>query len=324
MTNILRIPYSLIKPVYRKTSFHKSVIEEVEDEELRDAFEHCRQITRDFAKTFYLATRFLPNEKQRGIFAIYGICRYLDNLVDDAEDLVLSKQISILEVDEKLQEWKSCLEDVFAGKSCNDPILTAFAEVLNRYNISIELPLLLMEGVRQDLTKDRYNNFDELYDYSYKVASVVGLMTSEVFGYSQPEALEHAVDLGIAMQLTNILRDVGEDIGRGRIYLPQDELALFNLTEDDILNRRKSEDFVKFMNFQIKRARKYYESADKGITMLNKDSRLPVYLARYNYSRILDKIEENDYNVFDQRAFLNSTEKLSILPRILYQIRSAR
>lgn len=323
MTNILRIPYSLIKPVYRKTSFHKSVIEEVEDEELRDAFEHCRQITRHFAKTFYLATRFLPNEKQRGIFAIYGICRYLDNLVDDAEDLVLSKQISILEVDEKLQEWKSCLEDVFAGKSCNDPILTAFAEVLNRYNISIELPLLLMEGVRQDLTKDRYNNFDELYDYSYKVASVVGLMTSEVFGYSQPEALEHAVDLGIAMQLTNILRDVGEDIGRGRIYLPQDELALFNLTEDDILNRRKSEDFVKFMKFQIKRARKYYESADKGITMLNKDSRLPVYLARYNYSRILDKIEENDYNVFDQRAFLNSTEKLSILPRILYQIRSA-
>ncbi len=323
MTNILRIPYSLIKPVYRKTSFHKSVIEEVEDEELRDAFEHCRQITRHFAKTFYLATRFLPNEKQRGIFAIYGICRYLDNLVDDAEDLVLSKQISILEVDEKLQEWKSCLEDVFAGKSCNDPNLTAFAEVLNRYNISIELPLLLMEGVRQDLTKDRYNNFDELYDYSYKVASVVGLMTSEVFGYSQPEALEHAVDLGIAMQLTNILRDVGEDIGRGRIYLPQDELALFNLTEDDILNRRKSEDFVKFMKFQIKRARKYYESADKGITMLNKDSRLPVYLARYNYSRILDKIEENDYNVFDQRAFLNSTEKLSILPRILYQIRSA-
>lgn len=323
MTNILRIPYSLIKPVYRKTSFHKSVIDEVKDEELRDAFEHCRQITRHFAKTFYLATRFLPNEKQRGIFAIYGICRYLDNLVDDAEDLVLSKQISILEVDEKLQEWKSCLEDVFAGKSCNDPILTAFAEVLNRYNISIELPLLLMEGVRQDLTKDRYNNFDELYDYSYKVASVVGLMTSEVFGYSQPEALEHAVDLGIAMQLTNILRDVGEDIGRGRIYLPQDELALFNLTEDDILNRRISEDFVKFMKFQIKRARKYYESADKGITMLNKDSRLPVYLARYNYSRILDKIEENDYNVFDQRAFLNSTEKLSILPRILYQIRSA-
>ena len=179
MTNILRIPYTLIKPVYRKTSFHKAVINEVEDQELRRAFEHCRQITRHFAKTFYLATRFLPNEKQRGIFAIYGICRYLDNLVDEAEDLVLSKQISILEVDEKLEEWKNCLEDVFSGRPCNDLILTAFAEVLNKYNISIELPLLLMEGVRQDLVKDRYNNFDELYDYSYKVASVVGLSESK-------------------------------------------------------------------------------------------------------------------------------------------------
>ena len=180
-----------------------------------------------------------------------------------------------------------------------------------------------MEGVKMDLVKDRYANFDEVYDYSYKVASVVGLMTSEVFGYSDESAIPHAIDLGIAMQLTNILRDVGEDLERNRIYLPQDELAAFGLTEQNIFDKQITPQFVDFMKFQIDRARSYYESADKGISMLNKDSQLPVYLARYNYSRILDKIEENDYNVFDQRAYLNSTEKLFILPKVLYELKTA-
>ncbi len=323
MTNILRIPYNIIKPVYRKTSFHRAVTEEIQNDELRHAFEHCRQITRHFAKTFYLATRFLPYEKQRAIFAIYGLCRYLDNLVDEAEDLVMRQEIGVLEVEERLMEWGQSLEDVFSGRKCDDLILRAFADILKRYDISIELPLLLMDGVKQDLSKTRYENFDELYDYSYKVASVVGLMTSEVFGYTDPKALEHATDLGIAMQLTNILRDIGEDLGRGRIYLPQDELKLFGLSDEDLEKGDVTEKFIELMEFQIRRARKYYESADKGIPMLDKDSRLPVYLARYNYSRILDKIEENQYNVFDQRAYLNSTEKLSILPKVLYEMKTA-
>ncbi|MFN1833715.1 phytoene/squalene synthase family protein [Balneola sp. MJW-20] len=323
MTNILKIPYTLIRPIYEKTAFHKSVIEDIPDDSLKEAYTLCRSITRHHAKTFYMATRFLPNDKQRGIFAIYGLCRYLDDLVDEAEDLIHDRKITIEQVDEKLSLFKQRLIDVYENKAVNDPILTAFSDTLKRYNISIELPFQLMEGVRMDLTKNRFSDFEEVYDYSYKVASVVGLMTSEIFGYENEIALDYAVDLGIAMQLTNILRDIGEDLDRDRIYLPQDELREYNLSEEELFAHDLSGKFKDYMEFQIGRAREYYQRADVGICMLSKDSRLPVYLARHNYSRILDKIEENDFNVFDNRAYLNYTEKLSILPRILMDMRTA-
>ncbi|RNC85236.1 MAG: phytoene/squalene synthase family protein [Balneola sp.] len=323
MSTILRIPYSVIRPIYERTSFHRSVIEEINDIELKPAYSHCRAITKFYAKTFYMATRFLPNEKQRGIFAIYGLCRYLDNLVDDAIDLSDYSSVSLSQVDEKLEDFKCRLISVYNGYQGDDPILIAFSDTLKTYHIPIDLPFLLIDGVRSDLEKNRFRNFQEVYDYSYKVASVVGLMTSRVFGYSNDSALEHAVDLGIAMQLTNILRDIGEDLERDRIYIPADELKMFGVSEKELFNHEVSENFISMMKFQIDRARKYYESADKGIEMLNRDSRLPVYLARYNYGRILDKIEENDYNVFDERAFLSGFEKFSILPQIFVKMRAA-
>src|SRR6056297_3728065 len=321
MTNLLRIPYSYLRPLYEKTNFHKAVITEVEDRRLRLAYAHCRGITRKHAKTFYMATRFLPYEKQRSIFAIYGLCRYLDDLVDEAEDLIHNNSISKTEILEKLEAFRFKLVNTYRGVESSNPILFAFSDVLNRFHISLELPLMLLDGVRMDLVKDRYENFNELYEYSYKVASVVGLMTSEVFGYKDKKALDYAVDLGIAMQLTNILRDVGEDLQRDRIYLPADELDDYGIRRQSLFDREKTPEFCEFMNFQIKRARRYYTEADKGISMLDRDSRLPVLLARENYSRILDKIEENEYNVFDQRAFLNSTEKLSIIPKVMYSLK---
>ncbi len=323
MTNILRIPYSLFRPIYERTSFHKSVIEDVSDEELKEAYRHCREITRRYAKTFYMATRFLPNEKQRGIFAIYGMCRYLDNLVDECEDLVSQRELSLDDVDARLNAFRDSLKRVYEGETVSDPILLAFSDTLKIYKISFELPCLLIEGVRQDLVKSRYKNFQEVYDYSYKVASVVGLMTSEVFGYEGESALRYATDLGIAMQLTNILRDVGEDLRRGRIYLPETDMKMFNVSESQLYNGDIDENFRDLMRYQIRRARAYYQSADRGIVMLSKDSRLPVYLARHNYSRILDKIEENEYNVLDQRAYLNQSEKLSIIPKVLFEMRAA-
>ncbi|MCG8373720.1 MAG: squalene/phytoene synthase family protein [Balneolales bacterium] len=323
MSELLKIPYTMIRPIYEKTSFHKSVIEEVSDVRLKDAYAHCRAITRYYAKTFYMATRFLPNEKQRSIFAIYGLCRYLDNLVDEAEDLINNTGFDISEVDQKLDSFKYNLIGVYEGRDSHDPILTAFADTLKKFHIPINLPFELMDGVRSDLTKNRYANFHEVYNYSYKVASVVGLMTSRVFGYSEPKALDYAIDLGIAMQLTNILRDIGEDLDRDRIYLPKDEMMMFGVSEADLFNGVLSDSFIDLMKFQIQRARKYYERADTGIKMLERDSRLPVYLARYNYARILDKIEENDYNVFGQRAYLNKMEKFSILPRIFMEMRAA-
>jgi len=323
MTGILKYPYSLIRPIYEKTNFHQSVITELDNERLKNAYSHCREITRKHAKTFYMATRFLPNHKQRSIFAIYGLCRYLDDLVDEAEDLILKKKISELDVLEKLEAFKNKLVDTYRGAEQDDPILIAFSDTLNLFKIPLDLPLQLMDGVKTDLVKSRYQNFDELYDYSYKVASVVGLMTSEVFGYSNPKAVEHAVDLGIAMQLTNILRDIGEDLERNRIYLPQDELDEFGLSESDLFNHTLDERFISFMEFEIKRANDYYESSDKGISMLSRDSRLPVCLARENYSRILSKIEENNFNVYQHRAYLNSTEKLSMVPKVMYTLRTA-
>ena len=320
MTNLLRIPYAILRPLYERTSIHRSVIDELTDQRLKNAYTHCRVITRNHAKTFYMATRFLPNSKQRAIFAIYGLCRYLDDLVDEAEDLMFNQKISCSDIEDKLQLFRDKLIRSYNGKEQSDPILIAFSDVLNRYNISIDLPLQLIEGVEMDLKKNRYNSFNEVYNYSYKVASVVGLMTSEVFGYSEPEALDYAVDLGIAMQLTNILRDVGEDINKNRIYLPLDELKKFNVSENDFLEKNLTDDFKALIHFQIERARNYYDRADKGIAMLNKDSRLPVALASENYSRILNKIEENDCKIFDRRAYLNSREKFYILPKVMYKV----
>lgn len=323
MTNLLRVPYDLVRPIYEMTSFHRAVIEEVCDHDLRDAYHTCRGITRSFAKTFYFATRFLPNHKQRSIFAIYSLCRYVDNLMDETQDLITGERLDVAESDARLKEFRRRLYLAYDGRLLDDPILHAFTDVLRSSRIPIELPLELIEGVRMDLTKTRYATFEEVYDYSYKVASVVGLMTSEVFGYSDREALTHAVDLGIAMQLTNILRDVGEDLTRDRIYLPAEELAAFGVSEEDLFARKLDAPFIRFMQHQVNRARDYYASAAKGVEMLDRDSRLPVWLALENYGRILNKIEENGFDVFSNRAHLTSAEKFTIIPRILYRIKKS-
>jgi len=312
---LLKYPYFIIRPVYERSYFHRGVIDELNSEVLRKAYTHCRSITQTHAKTFYMATRFLPNHKQRSIFAIYALCRYIDDLVDETNDLIQQKKVDSCRLEELLSEWQCKLERAYETGEADNPILIAFADTLRTFHIPKKYPLELMEGVCMHLTKNRYENFQELWDYSYKVASVVGLMTSEVFGYASEEAIPRAIDLGIAMQLTNILRDIGEDLRRNRIYIPSEDLQRFELTEQDLFNHVKDNRFTALMEFQIQRARFYYERADKGIEMLSADSRLPVHLARINYSRILDRIEKNTYEVYNKRAHLTATQKLAILPR---------
>ncbi len=313
--SLLRLPYDMIRPVYEKTSFHRSVIDELNSADLREAYAHCRAITRHHAKTFYLSTRFLPNEKQRSIFAIYALCRYIDDIVDETFDVNHKKDINPVEVRRVIDDLCDRLDRAYETGYAESPILIAFADTLRSYHIPKNLPLELVEGVCMDLHQNRFKTFNDIYTYSYKVASVVGLMTSEVFGYTNEEALSHAIDLGIAMQLTNILRDIAEDLERNRIYIPLEDLDRYGITEADIFNKVKDQRFYNMMHFQIQRARLYYQSADKGISMLNADSRLPVYLARMNYSRILDRIEDDVFKVFDQRAYLSTSEKLAILPK---------
>mgnify|MGYP001809687779 CR=1 FL=1 len=288
---------------------------------LDNAYRYCRDISRHHAKTFYLATLFLPKRQQNPIFAIYALLRTVDDLVDLAEDKLTNGQITRQEINGLLENWKTRLKSCYRGEVADDPIMMAWHDTLKTYPIAIELPLDLMDGVAMDIEFRKFETFDELYVYCYKVASVVGLMTSEIFGYSDRQALQHAIELGIAMQLTNILRDIGEDIDRGRIYLPMEDLKRFNYSEEEFMKKTMNRNFLELMKFQIERARSYYRSAEKGIPMLEKESRFAVMVSSENYCNILKAIEENGYDVFSRRAYRSFYQKILTIPGIWYKTR---
>lgn len=283
---------------------------------LPNAYDYCRQIARHHAKTFYLATLFLPKRQQNPIFAMYALLRTVDDLVDLAEDKLTNGQLTREQINRSIDEWKLRLRECYDGRHRNDPILMAWQDTIRQFEIPIELPLDLIDGVAMDIEFTPFETFDELYVYCYKVASVVGLMTAEIFGYSRKEALQHAIDLGIAMQLTNILRDIGEDIGRNRIYLPLEELRRFGYSREEFMQRTMNGRFIELMKFQIERARSYYASSDKGIPMLSRQSRLAVGISSRNYADILKAIEQNGYDVFHRRAYRSFYQKISTLPSI--------
>lgn len=291
---------------------------------LEEAYRYCRGVARHHAKTFYLASLFLPKEQQNPIFAIYALLRTVDDLVDNAEEELEAGLITRREIERRLEEWKEKLRRCYEGEHGGDRIMMAWHDTLQRFNVPIELPLDLIDGVAMDIEFTPFHTFDELYVYCYKVASVVGLMTSEIFGYSDPRALQHAIDLGIAMQLTNILRDVGEDIDRERIYIPIEDLERFGYSREEFMQRTMNERFVKLMQFEIDRARSYYRSADRGIPMLEKHSRVAVAVSSVNYGNILKSIEENDYDVFHKRAYRSLTQKLMTIPEIWLKTRTTK
>lgn len=298
----------------------ETIVRDAEKElTLENAYRYCRQIAKHHAKTFYLASLFLPKRQQNPIFAIYALLRTVDDLVDLAQDKLTNGQITREDINKMLEQWKSKLKACYRGEIAGDPIMTAWHDTLQTHTIPIELPLDLMDGVAMDIEFKPFETFEELYVYCYKVASVVGLMTSEVFGYNDPKALDYAIELGIAMQLTNILRDIGEDIDRGRIYLPMEELNRFGYREDTLMKKRLNENFVALMKFQIERARAYYRSSDKGIAMLEKESRFAVMVSSENYRNILKAIEENNYDVFSRRAYRTFYQKISTIPAIWYK-----
>jgi phytoene synthase len=292
------------------------------------AYEHCRRVTLQHAKTFYFASRFLSKEKRAACYAVYAFCRYMDDLIDtnvEQNDGMVDRAT----IDRTIEQWERELDRVYLGLDGNSsdesdcaPVMRAWADTIERYNISRALPGELIEGVMMDLHSPvRYDTFEELRGYCYKVASVVGLMTSEIFGYSDPAALGHAADLGIAMQLTNILRDVGEDAAVDRIYIPREELERFGLDEWRLKEGRVCSGFRRMMRFQIERAHSYYDSADRGIPMLEPDSRLTVTLMSHNYRRILPAIERLDYDVFSRRASIPLHRKILSLPGLWYSVR---
>lgn len=278
---------------------------------LAQAYAYCRRITNHHAKTFSFALRFLPRPKWNAVCTIYAFCRYADDIVDEAP--AGSKREAVAAA---IQRWRDDLIAVYEGRPVAHPIMLSWADMLRHYPVRKEHALELIDGVSSDLKRNRYPTFEALYEYCYKVASVVGLMTIEIFGYDQPDTAEFAIKHGIAMQLTNIIRDVGEDARKDRIYLPLDELARFDYSERELLDQRITPAFVELMRFQIARARDYYREAFAHIDRLGADSRMCVRLMGAIYSDILTAVERNGYDVFSRRAFVPYTRKLLKVPRL--------
>ena len=275
--------------------------------ELEQAYDHCQRIAKENARNFYYAFRILPARKRRAIYAAYAFCRLCDDISDD--DLPLEEK------DRQFAETRQHLADSRDGLATG-PIFRAIGDASNAFNIPFRYYEEVIEGVEMDLTKTRFADFDELKDYCYKVASVVGLICIEVFGYDDDKAREYAVDMGLAMQLTNILRDVKEDAGRGRIYLPQDEMARFAYTEQDLMNGVFNDSFRALMAFQVDRARTYYEKSRRLFPLIHAEARACPSVLHATYSGVLDRIEASGYNVFERRIGLSKPAKLLLVARL--------
>ncbi len=262
----------------------------------------------------------LPREERRAIHVVYDFCRQIDDIVDEgpsatAEDIRTKR--------EQLNQWRDRVESCYerdsragAGAPSTEGVPADLAEVIRRYSIPKQYLLTIIDGCERDLIQRRYKTFEDLKEYCYSVASVVGLICIEIFGYRREETRQYAINLGYALQLTNILRDVKQDKDRGYIYIPQEDLKRFRYTEEDLINEVYDERFQRLMDFQVQRARDYYHKAR---TMLHPDERLTMVAAEIMdaiYYRLLEKIELNDYRVFQRRIKVNTLHKLITAMRI--------
>ncbi len=277
-------------------------------------YKEGRAITVREAKNFYYAMLTLPSERRRAVYVAYAFCRHCD----DAVDAVASTEEKLAGLD----YLRSRLDGAYAGKA-DEPLFIALADVAEKYDIPGEYFHEVLRGMERDLVQQRYKDFDDLREYCYQVASVVGLICLQIFGYKDseagwgraikvPAAKTHAIDLGLAMQLTNIIRDVGEDFGMGRIYLPQDEMARFGYSEDDLSRGIINDAFVNLMQFQADRARTYFKSGFKLPPYLSTRSRACPAIIGQVYSKLLERIETSGFDVLRQRIALSKPVKLRV------------
>ena len=266
-------------------------------------YSESRAITRSEAKNFYYAFLTLPQARRSAIYVVYAFCRHCDDAVDTAgshHDKLAA-----------LANLRFNLGQAYSQRASN-PLFEALADVASRYNIPQEYFEDVIRGVEADLTKTSYKDFEDLRGYCYQVASAVGLICLQIFGYSDMKARGHAIDLGLAMQLTNIIRDVREDLEMGRVYLPQDEIARFGYSEAGLNGHLINDAFVALMRFQAERARRYFDSGFQLLPYLSPRSRAcPAVLGRI-YSKVLQRIEAVGYDVFRERVSLSKGEKLRV------------
>ena len=277
---------------------------------LERAYHYCKSLTARHSRSFYLASSLLPAGKRWAARALYAFCRVTDDIVDHPTG----------DVEARLESWQRCILE--PRPACEDPVAIAWNDTRTRYAIPDRYAEQLIDGVARDMRQLRYQTFDDLVTYCYGVASTVGLMSMHIIGFSSPQAIPYAIKLGVALQLTNILRDVAEDWRAGRVYLPQEDLAAFRLSESDLAAQRVDDRWRAFMQFQIERTRQLYAESWPGLALLHRNGRLAIAAAADLYRKILDDIEGHDYNVFHRRAYVRTWGKLRRLPLLWWQTRT--
>lgn len=291
----------------------KQVGERVDYRDVRNLIRDAKAYTKKFARTFYFASFILPQSKKQAAYVIYAFCRRADNILDETESRTVSDKLGDLE------SLRQELENVYGGDLAAGHEFSAFQETVRHYGIPREFISAILDGVAMDLEIKRYETWADLEVYCYRVASAVGLIMSRILGVSSDRAYPHAIQLGKAMQLTNILRDIREDYEMGRVYIPQKELEHFGCDESSLSGPAVSKEFADLMRFQISRARSLYRSAGGGIPFLISDgSRFCVEVMSALYERILDVIERRHYDVFRRRTVVSFPEKVMRVIRLAW------
>ena len=264
---------------------------------------NAEQLTQQSGSSFSLSFFFLPKEKRRAIRSIYAFCRHSDDIAD--------QDVPIDEKQRQLDEWRRELDVCFSGDP-SIPMMKDLQECVSEYSIPKDYFEELILGVEMDLEQSRYQTFDDLYLYCYRVASIVGLMCIEVFEYTEPETKKYAEYLGIALQLTNILRDVGDDAAMDRIYIPLEDIKTYELKEQDILQKNYTAQFTNLAAFHAERAEEYYKRASSALPSKDRRNMLAAQIMGQVYHSVLEKIRANEFQVFDGRTSLSKLQKLLI------------
>jgi phytoene synthase len=263
--------------------------------------QYCQERTAQIGSSFYYSFLFLEPLRRQAITALYAFCREVDDVVDECSDANVARA--------QLDWWRSEVQALFDGHPSH-PVMKALATSLQHFSLPQEQLLEIIDGMEMDLDNPRYADFKALHLYCYRVASVVGLLAAEIFGYTDRMTLKYAHDLGLAFQMTNIIRDVGEDARRGRIYLPQDELARFGVTDADLLQARYTDSFRKLMEFQVARTTALYQQAFAQLAAADHKAQRAGLIMAAIYRATLDEIVRDDYRVLDQRISLPPLRKL--------------
>lgn len=263
--------------------------------------QYCQDKAAASGSSFYYSFMFLPSAKRRAITALYAFCREVDDVVDECSDEQVARTT--------LQWWRGQVAEIYGGKP-QHPVALALVPVVVQFNMAQELLLEIIDGMEMDLDQPRYQDFKSLQLYCYRVASVVGLLSVEIFGYQDRQTLKYAHDLGLAFQLTNIIRDVGEDARRNRIYLPMDEMQQYNVTAADILNGVESENFQKLMAFQIERAQRFYQQALAQLPAIDRKNQRTGLIMAAIYRATLDEVIASGCHVLKERVSLTPLRKL--------------